>query len=255
VPALTSIRSLLMSTVGPVALLSSRSAKEMQPNRAKRYACYCQVLALHHQGRSHKKIATTLRISPITVRTFSRAGTFPERATYRRRSQLDPYVAFVHQRWAAGGKNPTQLWRAIVAQGYQGTPRMVRRYVERLGQRLKPLPPEQRPQVLQAETTFKTPSVRQAAYWLLKPSQERTAEQEAFITQLCMLSPEIKEVHALAPDRPASLCSPMLAATRARGAPPRGNIARPYLLPLLIGVHGEAGRAATPLIVATARDR
>jgi transposase len=186
------------TTAGPVAMLSSRSAKEIQHNRAKRYARYCQVLELHHQGLSHKKIATTLGISPITVRTFIRAGTFPERATYRRRSQLDPYVAFVHQRWAAGCKNPTQLWREIVAQGYQGTPRMVRRYVERLGQRLQPLPPEQRTQVLQAETTFKTPSVRQASYWLLKPSQEHTAEQEAFITQLCTLSPEIKEVHVLA---------------------------------------------------------
>ena len=40
---------------------------------------------------------------------------------------------------------------------------MVRRYVERLGQRLQTLSPEQRTQVLQAETTFKTPSVRQAA--------------------------------------------------------------------------------------------
>jgi transposase len=106
-------------------------------------------------------------------------------------------VALLHQRWAAGGKNPTQLWREIVAQGYQGTPRMVRRYVERLGQRLKPLPPEQRTQVLQAETTFKTPSVRQASYWLLKLPQELTSDQQAFITQLCTISTEIKEVREL----------------------------------------------------------
>ena len=89
------------------------------------------MLDLHHQGVSQKRIATTLGISPLTVRTFTRAGTFPERATYRRQSQLDKYVTFLHQRWAAGGKNPTQLWREIVAQGYQGTPRMVRRYVAR----------------------------------------------------------------------------------------------------------------------------
>jgi transposase len=182
------------TTAGPVAMLSSRSAKEIQHNRAKRHARYCQVLELHHQGVSQQKIATTLGMSPITVRTFIRAGTFPERATYRRQSQLDPYVAFLHQRWVAGCKHPMQLWHEIVAQGYPGTPRMVRRYVERLGQRLKPLTPEQRTQVLQAETTFKTPSVRQASFWLLKPSQERTSDQEAFITQLCTLSTEIKEV-------------------------------------------------------------
>jgi transposase len=119
------------TTAGPVAMLSSRGAQELQHHRAKRYALYCQVLDLHHQGVSQKRIATTLGISPITVRTFTRVGTFPERATSRRQSQLDPYVPFVHQRWAAGCKNPTQLWHEIVAQGYQGTPRMVRRYVAR----------------------------------------------------------------------------------------------------------------------------
>jgi hypothetical protein len=82
-----------------------------------------------------------------------------------------------YERWATGCKHPVQLWREMVAQGYQGTPRMVRRYVERLGQRLKVLTPEQRTQVLQAETTFKTPSVWRASFWLLKPPQELTSDQ------------------------------------------------------------------------------
>lgn len=185
------------TTGGPVAMLSSRSDQERQHNRAKRYARYCQVVDLYHQEMSHKQIARTLGISPITVRTFIRAGTFPERATSRHRSRLDPYVAFLHRRWAAGCTNPTQLWHEIVAQGYPGTPRMVRRYVARLGQRMRALTPEQRAQFLQAETTFKTPSVRQATFWLLKPREALTPEQEAFITQLCALSAEIKEARAL----------------------------------------------------------
>jgi len=185
------------TTAGPVAMLSSRSAQERQHNRAKRYARYCQVLALHHQGVSQKQIAKTLKINPVTIRTFVRAGTFPERATSRRQSQLDPYVAYLHQRWIAGCKNPTQLWHEIVPQGYGGTSRMVQRYIAWLGQRLKALTPEQRAQFLQAESTFKTPSVRRATFWLLKPAEALTPEQEAFITQLCTLSTEIKEVRAL----------------------------------------------------------
>jgi hypothetical protein len=59
------------------------------------------------------------------------------------------------------------------------------------------LTPEQRTQVLQAETTFKTPSVRRATFWLLKPAQELTPDQETFITQLCAISTEIQEVRAL----------------------------------------------------------
>jgi transposase len=185
------------TTAGPVAMLSSRSAQERQHNRAKRYARYCQVRALHHQGVSQKQIAKTLKINPVTIRTFVRAGTFPERATSRRQSQLDPYVAYLHQRWIAGCKNPTQLWHEIVPQGYGGTSRMVQRYIAWLGQRLKALTPEQRAQFLQAESTFKTPSVRRATFWLLKPAEALTPEQEAFITQLCTLSTEIKEVRAL----------------------------------------------------------
>jgi hypothetical protein len=59
------------------------------------------------------------------------------------------------------------------------------------------LTPEQRTQVLQAETTFKTPSVRRATFWLLKPVQALPPDQEACITQLCAISAEIQEVRAL----------------------------------------------------------
>jgi hypothetical protein len=45
---------------------------------------------------------------------------------------------------------------------------------------------------------FKTPSVRRAAFWLLKPPQKLKSDQEAFITQLCTLSTEIKEVYEVA---------------------------------------------------------
>jgi len=186
------------TTAGSVAMLSSRSAHERQQNRAKHYARSCQVLALHHQGVSQKQSAQTLGMHTMTVRTFLRAGAFPERATSRRRGQLDPYVAFLHQRWLAGCKNPTQLWHEIVTQGYCGTPRMVRRYIARLGQHVKALTPEQRAQFMRAETIFKTPTVRRATFWLLKAAEALTPEQQAFITQLCTLSTEIKEVQTLA---------------------------------------------------------
>src|SRR5438067_2152650 len=119
------------TTAGPVARRSSRRAQARQHNRANRYARSGQGRALHRQGLSQLRIAMTRGRSPITVRTFLRAGTLPERATSRHQSQRDPSVAFLHQRWATGGKNPTPLWHEIVAQGDQGTPRLVRRYVAR----------------------------------------------------------------------------------------------------------------------------
>ena len=185
------------TTAGAVSMRSSRSAKDLQQNRAKRYALSEQVIALRQQGLSHKRIARALGINYVTVRTFLRAGTFPARAKYRRGSQLDPYIAALHQRWLQGCTNPLQLWHELVAPGYTGTPRMVRRYVERFAQRLQALTPEQRTQFLQAETTLKTPSVRCVAFWLLKPPQELTPEQETVITRLCEISAEIKSVWEL----------------------------------------------------------
>lgn len=115
-------------------------------------------------------------MNPATVRRFIRAGTFPECAQYRRGSQLDPYVPYLHQRWAEGATHPQQLWQELVTQGYQGTPRMVRRDVERLRQQLHALVPAARLPMLQAGTVFKTPSVRRATSWLLKNPQDRTPE-------------------------------------------------------------------------------
>jgi transposase len=74
---------------------------------------------------------------------------------------------------------------------------MVRRYVERLRQQLNALTPEARLRVLQAETVFKTPSVRRAASWLLKNPQDLTPEQEVFITCLGQISADVKVVRGL----------------------------------------------------------
>jgi hypothetical protein len=114
---------------------------------------------------SQNSIARTLGINHATVRRFIRAGTFPERAPYRGGSQLDPYLPSLHQRWAEGVTNPQQWWQELVTQGYRGTPRMVRRSVERLRQPLNALAPKARLPVLQAVTVVKTPSVRRAASW------------------------------------------------------------------------------------------
>jgi len=179
------------------SLLSSREGTEIQQHRANRYARYCAVKRLHQQGVSHEGIARTLCLSPTTVRRFVRATTFPERASYRRGSQLDPYAPYLHHRWAQGVRNPVLLWREISAQGYAGTPRMLERYVTRLRQRLKGLTPQEGAHVLQAATTFKTPSVRQVTSWLQRPPPALPEEQAQFVSHLCEVSTEVKVVREL----------------------------------------------------------
>jgi transposase len=136
-------------------------------------------------------------MSPTTVRRFVRASSFPERAHYRRGSQLDAYLPYLQQRWAQGVRNPFLLWREIAAQGYAGTPRMLERYATRLRQRLKGLTPQQGAHFLQAATTFKTPSVRQGTSWLQRPVSALTGEQTQFVAHLCEVSPDLRVVHEL----------------------------------------------------------
>jgi transposase len=179
------------------SLLSSREGTEIEQRRANRYARYCAVKRLHQQGVSHEGIARTLCMSPTTVRRFVRAPTFPERAQYQCGSQLDPYLPYLHQRWAQGVRNPLQLWREISAQGYAGTPSMLERFVTRLRQRLKGLTPQEGAHFLQAATTFKTPSVRQVTAWLQRPPSVLTGEQGQFVAHLCEVSPDVKVVREL----------------------------------------------------------
>jgi transposase len=74
---------------------------------------------------------------------------------------------------------------------------MVRRYVERLRQQLHALTPKARLPVLQVKRVFKTPSVRQAAAWLLKHPRDLTPAQDTFSRQLCESNADITMVHDL----------------------------------------------------------
>jgi len=122
---------------------------------------------LRNQGIAVHVIAKMLNMSRMTVRRYLEAERFPERAPPRsRHSQLEKYLSHIHQRFAEGGENATQLWREVVEQGYTGKAAMVRRYVRRLRDRTKALTPKQRLE-MKTTSTFKSPSNRRAAWWLL----------------------------------------------------------------------------------------
>jgi hypothetical protein len=125
------------------------------------------------------------------VRKFVHADSFPERAPKKSSgSILDPYIPYIHRRFSEGINNALQLWREIKEKGYSGKAAMVRRYVTRLRARLAQLTLEQRVQFLGAKTTFKAPTSRRAAWWLLKQTEDLPPERQAFVERLCQLCPE-----------------------------------------------------------------
>ena len=145
------------------------------------------------------QIARALKMSRMTVRGYIEADGFPERAPARtRNSQLEKYAPYLHQRFAAGCDNATQLWREIVTQGYNGKVRMVRRYLWRLRDRIKALGTKRQLEIQSTADNFKSPSIRRAAWWLIKEVSELTAEQRLFVDQLICLCPDVGKIRDLA---------------------------------------------------------
>lgn len=127
------------AVVRPLRLPSLREQATRQAARERRAARYQQVQTLYQQGVPLLQIAQRLGMRRATVRKFAVAAVFPERAVQRRQpSILDPYVAYLQQRWAEGCTNASQLWREIAAQGYAGVRKQVARWLQH--QRIEPAP-------------------------------------------------------------------------------------------------------------------
>jgi transposase len=156
-------------------------------------------MELYGQGFSGRGISRALSINRATVRKFVHADGFPERTPKKGGgSILDAHISYIHRRWAEGCQNAMQLWREIKAEGYSGKEAMVRRYIRRLRAKLAQLTLEQRTQFLGAKTTFKAPTSRRGAWWLLKQMEDLPPDRQACVEQLCQLCPKAREVKKMA---------------------------------------------------------
>ncbi|HKA52579.1 MAG TPA: ISL3 family transposase [Candidatus Binatia bacterium] len=157
-------------------------------------ARYEEVRALHQQGATIRSLAQRFRMHRCTVRRFLRAEGFPERAQPPRWSSLTRFLPYLEQRWNAGCHNAAALWREVRGLGFRGTASLVRRVVGPWRAGLLPAAP----------SPFVTPSPRATTWRLLGPLVRKrgapTPEQQAFVTALSQLCPEVARVQALALD-------------------------------------------------------
>jgi len=80
-----------------------------------------------------KAISTSMGHYHRTVKKYLEASTFPERPPRRRpASILDPYKAYLLERWHAGCRSLLELYREIQAQGFAGKYSIVAAYVSRI---------------------------------------------------------------------------------------------------------------------------
>jgi transposase len=120
---------------GQIPLLRSRRSSQKEvaardTRRARRLELHEKVHRLRRAGHAIQAIARQLKLSRMTVYRYLSMRHYPEQAVRKRSpSILEPFLPHLNQRWQAGARNASELWREICTQGYSGSPRQVARWV------------------------------------------------------------------------------------------------------------------------------
>jgi transposase len=92
----------------------------------RRKSLHAKIHQMHQDGYAIRGIARLLSKSPMTIYKYLSMPEFPQNVARKKGSSiLDPYREYLSQRWTAGMRNASQLWREIQEMGYPGTPRQV----------------------------------------------------------------------------------------------------------------------------------
>ena len=189
-PAAPAVTEDLVRTLPPPTPAPKHQAQAEQ-RRAARLAQYERARELHAQGWPIRTIGRELGLNRNTVRSYIRATSFPERQPRVRRQPgvLDPYIPYLIERWNAGCRNGTALWKEIIEQGYTGKRVTVFSFITRLRKALG-IPAKNR---TIRDGTVAVPDARpltpRSAIWLVlqRPDQREDATIERIA--------KLREVH------------------------------------------------------------
>jgi transposase len=149
-----------------------------------RHAAIHDLLA---QGKTHTEICKILGLSDKTVRKFRRAATPDQAFAGSRQSnkQVERFASYLYERWNQGVHDATRLHAEINAQGYCGSSRSVRRYLQPLRAGLTP------PQL-----PAPPPKVREVTRWLTSHPDHLSEEDAANLAQVKTRSPALERLSA-----------------------------------------------------------
>ena len=173
-------------------------------SRTRRIRLYDEVRRRHGAGEPLLVISRHMGLARGTVRKFARAESFPERAARAPApSILDPYLAHLEARLAAGCENAMRLWRELRDLGFSGTQKQVHRWLSLRRTvparstphcRRDPQIPASRPGGRQAGPAL--PSPRQLAWLLVQPPHVLAAADQATVARVKQ-DPEVSAVVTL----------------------------------------------------------
>ena len=191
----------------PVPLPDGTSAVPVPPppTPPAEQARYDTVWALHRQGWSTAAIAAQVGCSRRTIERYRQMPTWPvpQHRRHYGRSILNPYQAYLLERWNAGCHTAIQLFQEIQPRGYTGSYRRVTASVSRIRQ-AQGIPPRRqgRRQTLPvvAEPVSQPLTPRRATWLVLRREETRTEAEAQQLAQLHAQSAEVAEAIDLAQD-------------------------------------------------------
>jgi transposase len=180
----------------------SEAAGQRQQSRA--VEVYARIQALRDEQVAVTTIARDVGVSRQTVYRYLGCSAPPGRKhnPSKQPHVLDPFKAYVVQRWNEGCRNARQIWRELQAQGYQHSSRPVAWFVAELrkdtgsGRGWRSVAANA---VYDGASERKRPlSPRQAAHLVLMRAEQRSSWEHAYHTRLCVVEPEIARTVTLA---------------------------------------------------------
>jgi transposase len=161
-----------------------RRREEAQARRQARYDAIQERLA---QGKSLRAIGLELGLARKTVRRYAQAPACPTPTWRRRPHALDPFRAYLAERWAAGVHNAQALYIELRARGFRGSPSALRQYLR----------PWRRGGGAPERSSGRPPSPKKLAILLTKEPQALTEAEAEVVRAAEGASAEVAEARRL----------------------------------------------------------
>ncbi|GII96075.1 hypothetical protein [Sinosporangium siamense] len=154
---------------------------------------YAAVQTLLAEGCSRAEIGRRLGLAPDTVRRFARATGIEQvlaKAT-NRAGTLDPFKAYLNQRWREGIENAAALHAELQIRGWQGDVQVVRRYLRQFRTadgRARKAGPSPR---TAAPAASPPPKPRMVVRWIMTQPDRLTGDETKLLARILGRSPEL----------------------------------------------------------------
>jgi transposase len=196
-PCLREAARLLAPEHAPVRTTKQTPAEQqrMRERHESRRERFEQVVALSQQGISSRQIAHDLSMARGTVLKYLRASSFPERVSRPRARLIDPFVPYLTERWNAGEQNARRLWREIRDRGFPASDVHVRRLVTAWRTPSPDQAAAGSPLPAKPEVVYY--SVHKTRWLLMKPTNDLSEPEAAYVAMLKRLCPHIATAQQL----------------------------------------------------------